>query len=104
MEVLLITGPLSKAARALVEVSRAKVAANANLDEAAIRAFEHGMHTPPDSVIQAIQDALEELGAVFIPEQGALGAGVRLKFNRSLTKRIGNLENEGGPSAKDDVP
>ena len=100
----MITGPLCKAARALVEVSRSKIAANAKLDEAVIQAFEHGMHTPPDDIIQAIQDALEELGAVFIPEQGSLGAGVRLKFNRSLTKRIGTLENEGGPSAKDDVP
>jgi hypothetical protein len=41
---------------------------------------------------------------VFLPEEGSQGVGVRLKFNRSLTRRIGNLENEGGPTAKDDVP
>jgi hypothetical protein len=55
-------------------------------------------------VIKALQATLEEFGVVFIPEQGALGAGVRLKFNQSITKRIGVLENEGGLPAADDVP
>jgi hypothetical protein len=100
----MITGPLCKAARALVEVSRAKLAAKANVEERAIEAFERGIEMPGAAAIAALQTALEELGAVFIPEEGSQGAGVRLKFNQSLTKRIGNLENEGGLTAKDDVP
>ena len=100
----MITGPLCKAARALVEVSRAKLARNANIDQQVIELFERGIDTPNDSAVAALQLALEELGAVFLPEEGSQGVGVRLKFNRSLTRRIGNLENEGGPAAKDDVP
>jgi len=50
-----------------------------------------------------LANALEKAGAQFIPENGG-GVGVRLKFNRSETKRIANLENEGGPTASDEVP
>ena len=100
----MITGPLCRAARALVEVSREKLARNSNVDQRIIELFERGIDTPGDSATAALQSALEELGAVFIPEEGSQGVGVRLKFNQSLTRRIGTLENEGGPTAKDDVP
>ena len=40
---------------------------------------------------------------MFIPENGG-GVGVRLKFNRSETKRLSILEGEGGVAADDDVP
>jgi hypothetical protein len=103
-EAAMITGQLCKAARALVEVSRAKLAGNADIDQQVIELFERGIDAPSDPAIVALQAALEELGAVFLPEEGSQGVGVRLKFNRSLTRRIGNLENEGGPTAKDDVP
>ncbi|MGP2493071.1 XRE family transcriptional regulator [Mesorhizobium sp. PUT5] len=100
----MITGSICKAARALVEVSRGKLAANAGVDKRAVEFFERGIHIPDDAAIAALQSALEELGALFIPEEASQGAGVRLKFNRSLTRRIDALENEGGPTAKDDVP
>src|SRR5690606_16422397 len=103
-EAAMITGPLCKAARALVEVSRAKLAANAGVDERAIETFERGIDRPGEADIAALQTALEELGALFLPEEGSQGVGVRLKFNRSLTRRIDNFENEGGPTATDDVP
>jgi transcriptional regulator with XRE-family HTH domain len=100
----MITGSLCKAARALVGVSRFKLAANSKVDIRAVELFERGISAPDDAAIAALQSALEALGAIFIPEEGSLGAGVRLKFNRSLTERIGTLENEGGLAAKDDVP
>ena len=100
----MITGKVCRAARALVEISRYKLAANANVDKDVIRRFEKGIDVPDDKTIAALKAALEELGAQFIPEQGARGAGVRLKFSRSMTRRIDTLENEGGPPAKDDVP
>lgn len=100
----MITGPLCRAARALVEVSRSKLADNSGVDARTIELFERGIGVPDDTAIAALQSALEVLGAIFIPEEGSLGVGVRLKFNRSITKRIGTLENEGGLSAKDDVP
>jgi transcriptional regulator with XRE-family HTH domain len=100
----MITGPLCKATRALVGVSRYKLAANSGVDTRAIELFERSISVPDDAAVTALQSALEVLGAVFIPEEGSHGVGVRLKFNRSITKRIGTLENEGGPPAKDDVP
>jgi hypothetical protein len=103
-EVALITGPLCKAARALVGVSRSKLAANSGVDTHRVELFERGLGAPDEAVIAALQSALEALGAMFIPEDGSHGIGVRLKFSRSITERIGTLENEGGLSAKDDVP
>lgn len=104
MEAAVITGPICRAARALVEVSRAKLAEDSNVDKGVIEMFERGIHTPESDTIAALQTALEEFGVTFIPEEGSQGAGVRLKFSRSVTKRLGNLENEGGVVAKDDVP
>lgn len=100
----MITGPLCKAARALVEISRPKLAVNANIDEEVISLFERGIDVPDEAARSAIRTALEELGAVFLPEEGSQGVGVRLKFNQSLTRRLGILESEGGTTAKDDVP
>ena len=100
----MITGPLCKAARALVGVSRYKLAANSGVDTRAIELFERSISVPDEAAVAALRSALEVLGAMFIPEEGSHGVGVRLKFNRSITKRIGTLENEGGPPAKDDVP
>ncbi|KQZ20032.1 hypothetical protein ASD50_21780 [Mesorhizobium sp. Root552] len=100
----MITGPLCGAARALVEISRDKLANNSKINERVIELFERGIDIPDDETIDAIRAALEELGAVFIPEEGSQGVGVRLKFNQSVTKRLGILESEGGITAKDDVP
>ncbi|BCH26375.1 hypothetical protein MesoLjLc_62910 [Mesorhizobium sp. L-8-10] len=104
MEAAVITGPICRAARALVEVSRTRLAENSDVDKEVIEMFERGIHVPDSETIAALRSALEEFGATFIPEEGSQGAGVRLKFSRSVTKRLGNLENEGGVAAKDDVP
>lgn len=100
----MMTGPICKAARAIVEITRAKLATASNVDELVIEAFERQISIPADDTILALQSALERLGAVFIPEEGANGAGVRLKFSRSVTRRLSTLEGEGGPVASDDVP
>ena len=100
----MITGSLCKAARSLVEVSRDKLATNAGVTKEVIETFERGIDIPDDATISALQKSLEELGAVFIPERGSNGAGVRLKFSRSVTDRLRELVNEGGPSRKDAVP
>lgn len=100
----MMTGPICKAARAIVEITRAKLATASNVDELVIEAFERQISIPADDTILALQAALERLGAVFIPEEGANGAGVRLKFSRSVTRRLSTLEGEGGPVASDDVP
>ncbi|PWK64920.1 hypothetical protein [Aminobacter sp. AP02] len=100
----MMTGPICKAARAIVEITRAKLATASSVEEQVIEAFERQITIPADDTVLALQSALERLGAVFIPEEGANGAGVRLKFSRSVTRRLSTLEGEGGPVASDDVP
>lgn len=99
----MITGPQCRAGRALVEITRAKLANRSHVDELIIEQFERKIEMPGPAAITALQHALEELGAVFIPEDGG-GIGVRLKFSQSDTRRIARLESEGGIVASDDVP
>lgn len=99
----MITGPQCRAARALVELSREKVAKLSGIDVDVIAKFENQIDVPPADVVERLKDTLEQAGAVFIPE-GTRGIGVRLKFTASETKRLGILENEGGLARPDDVP
>jgi len=99
----MITGPQCRAARALVELSRDKVAMLSGVDADIIAQFEKQSGMPSADVIERLKETLEEAGAVFIPE-GERGVGVRLKFTASEARRIATLENEGGPARNDDVP
>ena len=100
---MMLTGPLSRAARALVELTREQLAGQCTLDAAAIGAFERGLADLDDAGKARLRSALEAAGAEFIPENGG-GVGVRLKFTRSEAGRIAVLEGEGGIVASDDVP
>ncbi len=99
----MITGAQCRAARALVEWTRDKLASNSNVDSLVIEEFERKIGLPDQDVRIALQTALENAGAVFIRENGG-GVGVRLKLNRSEVRRIGILENEGGIVGTDAVP
>jgi len=98
-----ITGSQCRAGRALVEVTRAKLASRSAVDEAVIEQFERKLEQPAPETIAALKSALETLGAVFIEENGG-GIGVRLKFTESDAKRIARLEGEGGIVATNRVP
>ncbi|MBX8800527.1 XRE family transcriptional regulator [Pseudochrobactrum asaccharolyticum] len=99
----MITGPQCKAARTLIELSRERLSSFSGIEIGVIELFERKLDTPDHSVLEALQKALEDAGAVFIPENGG-GIGVRLKFTRSEAKRISALEAEGGIVGYDDVP
>lgn len=99
----MITGPLCRAARALTELSRDRLSQISKVDSKIIEGFERQLDTPSKDEINRIQAALEDMGAVFIPEDER-GVGVRLKFTDSEAKRIAILEAEGGITASDDVP
>lgn len=99
----MITGSQCRAARALVEITRPKLASRSKVDEGLIERFERKIEEPEPAVIEVIEKALEELGAIFIEENGG-GIGVRLKFTESEAKRIARLESEGGNVANDRVP
>ena len=99
----MITGSQCRAGRALVEVTRAKLASRSGVDETAIEQFERKVQEPEPEEISALKAALETLGAVFIEDNGG-GIGVRLKFTESEAKRIARLEGEGGIVSSDRVP
>ncbi|WP_019173720.1 hypothetical protein [Pseudaminobacter salicylatoxidans] len=99
----MITGSQCRAGRALVEITRAKLASRSAVDEDVIEQFERKLEEPAPETISALKAALEDLGAVFIEENGG-GIGVRLKFTESEARRIARLEGEGGLVASDRVP
>jgi transcriptional regulator with XRE-family HTH domain len=98
-----ITGPQCRAARALVQWSREELATASGVGLDIIASLETGREMPPADLLGRLQTALEEGGAVFIPESGAGGAGVRLKFNSRDVRAINRLEGEGGSIGEDDV-
>ena len=101
----MITGTQCRAARALVEISTKTLAQLARTEVAVVEAFERQLAKPETHIISQIQAALEITGAVFLDEsKDGGGAGVRLKFDRSSTRRISILEGEGGIIGWDDVP
>ncbi|WP_244493962.1 XRE family transcriptional regulator [Mesorhizobium sp. Root172] len=100
---MMITGAQCRAARALVEWTRDKLAGNSGVDALVIEEFERRINLPDQDICDTLQTALESAGAVFIAENGG-GVGVRLKLNRSEVRRIGVLENEGGIVGTDAVP
>jgi hypothetical protein len=99
----MITGSQCRAARALVEISRPMLARRSGVDVSVIERFENTAGRPEAYEIEEIRNALEELGAIFIPENGS-GYGVRLKFNNVEAEQIARLECEGGIVANDRVP
>jgi hypothetical protein len=100
---IMITGPQCRAARALVEWTREFLARKADVDVAAIEAFERKLGKPTSDDRRKLEQALMDGGAVFIAENGG-GVGVRLKFSPADVRRIATLEGEGGTVAMDDVP
>jgi len=98
-----LTGPLCRAARVLVQWPRAQLATASGVEKAAIRAFETSDVDPGEDANAKLRAALETAGAVFIPEDADLGAGVRLRFTARDVKQLNRLENEGGAVGEDDV-
>ena len=98
-----LSGAQCRAARALTDISRAMLADASGIDENVILDFERKIETPGDDTRKALRQALETLGALFIPDDAHGGKGVRLKFNAMETAEIEALENEGGTAAEDDV-
>ena len=97
-----LTGPLARAARALVQWPREHVAKKAGVEVEVLAAFEREGINPGDDTRERIQAALEDGGAVFLFEADG-GIGVRLKFTRQEVRSIRRMENEGGPVGDDDV-
>lgn len=98
----ILTPELCHAARALVKADQALLSEKSGVAPNLIKRFENGIETPSQDILNALKSALEELGAVFLPEE-ANGAGVRLKFDREERQEIVGWEGEGGSPADDNV-
>lgn len=99
----MITGPQCGAARILVEITVGRLASRSGIDRRVIEKFEQKLDLPEQEVVRTLKKTLEDLGAVFIDENGG-GAGVRLKFTRSDAKQISRMEYEGGMPGSNAVP
>lgn len=73
-----MTGPLARAARALVQWPRAHAASAAGLQEDAVADFEAGRAGLDFADIARLRDALERGGAVFIDDDSSGGSGCGL--------------------------
>lgn len=98
-----VTGAQCRAARALVEWPRDHVAARAHIPVAALADFEAGIGSLEDEARRRLRQALESGGAVFIPENGGGGIGVRLRFSSGDVRVLNKWEGEGGQVGDDDV-
>ncbi|PBB65933.1 hypothetical protein CK228_24670 [Mesorhizobium sp. WSM4312] len=84
----LLSADQSKAARALLNWSRVRLAAKANLSEMTIRDFENGFRKPRPHNITAMRQALEDAGIVFSIEgtpslAGSADVGCRAPIRES---------------------
>jgi transcriptional regulator with XRE-family HTH domain len=75
---LSISAAQSRAARALIDWTRAQLAEASGVSAATLADFEAGKRTPYDRTLADVRSALEAAGVEFIAENGG-GAGVRLR-------------------------
>jgi transcriptional regulator with XRE-family HTH domain len=72
-----------RAARALLDISQARLAAMSAVSESTIKRLEAASTIRGSAEsIWKVQRVLEEAGVEFIPAEGSRGPGVRLRENR----------------------
>ena len=98
----MITNAQCRAARALIDWSPDRLSVEAGLSIEQLEEFERGGRLDPE-LNRHVRLTLERGGVIFLSERRGRGHGVRLKFDRQLAKRIDIWENEGGPTAADDI-
>lgn len=74
----ILTPPLCRAARALLNWDQNRLAVEAKVSKSVVARFELGNSSVHANRVAVLQDALERAGVEFIPENGG-GPGVRFK-------------------------
>jgi len=77
-DTLSITPPQCRAARAMLGWSQQELSQRASVARATVADFEREVRIPIPNNLKAIQNALEEGGIEFIPNNGG-GVGVRFR-------------------------
>jgi len=78
-QLAVLTGPQLRAARALLDWSRAVLAEKSGTSAVSIEQFERGITDPKLRTAGKWRRALEKAGVVFIDQDNELGPGVRLR-------------------------
>ncbi len=92
----ILTSDLARAARAFTKVSREIIGKAAGLTEQQVQYFEHGRIDLTPAERASLKAALEQYGALFIPEDDKAGYGVRRKLPRDRYMKLNAWEGEGG--------
>lgn len=90
-----LTSDLARAARALTKVSAQVIADSAGLTRKQVRDFEKGRGLDDEKKAR-LRDALERNGALFVPEDGEAGYGVRRILSHDRFMKLNAWEDEGG--------
>ena len=78
-----LVGEHIAAARKLLKMTQAELAAVAGVSEATIQKFEVGLHAPRPSTLKVLQDALEQRGIEFT---NGNSPGVKLDRSKAIVQ------------------
>ncbi len=90
-----LTSDLARAARALTKVSAQVIADSSGLTRKQVRDFEKGKSLGKGKKAR-LREALERNGALFVPEDGVAGYGVRRILSHERFMKLNIWEGEGG--------
>lgn len=82
----ILTGPQLRAARGMVDWTRAEIAAEANISPETVKNIEHGTFRPGEQTCQAIIDAFAKYGVHFFHLPFLNVAGVAVTLPKSETQ------------------
>ena len=87
-----------RAARALLDLDQPELAELAGVSRPTIQRIEHpdfGPEKASERVIEAVRDALESAGVIFLTVEDGLGEGVRLKSQEDAPAVKGRTRGRG---------
>jgi len=92
----MISSAQCRAARALLNWSRKKLAQESSVSDRTVVDFERGARQPYRRTLRDIVEAFETAGVVFIEDghDAGIGSGPGLRFKQSKNKNFNSMENK----------